>query len=103
MTTPLSALLPVVAATVEQSYGHHRTRWFESILDDIGTWVTRAVGGGTPLILTATVSGAREAVAANCLAPGDRAWTNAESWGALVPVWGGVARSTLVLTPLGRP
>ncbi len=79
MNTPISVLPPAVAATVEQSYGHHRTRWFESILEEIGGWCARATGGGTPLILTATVSGAREAVVANCLAPGDTAWLAGDS------------------------
>ena len=92
MNTPISALPPAVAATVEQSYGHHRTRWFESILEEIGGWCTRATGGGTPLILTATVSGAREAVVANCLAPGDTAWLAGDSaFAAHVAVAQGVA------------
>src|SRR6476620_7026353 len=92
MNTPISALPPAVAATVEQSYGHHRTRWFESILEEIGGWCTRATGGGTPLILTATVSGAREAVVAHCLAPGDTAWLAGDSaFAAHVAVAQGVA------------
>jgi aspartate aminotransferase-like enzyme len=79
MTMLLSAIPPVIATTLEESYGHHRTRWFDAILDRVGSWVTRAGGGGTPLILTATASGSREAIVANLVAPGDPVWLTADS------------------------
>src|ERR687897_3733253 len=72
---PVSSVPPVVASTIERSYGHHRTPWFEGVLDQIGQSLSPALPAAfTPLMLTATVSGAREALVVNCLAPGVEVW-----------------------------
>jgi aspartate aminotransferase-like enzyme/phosphoglycerate dehydrogenase-like enzyme len=90
MRAPLSLLPRVVADTIEHSYGHHRTPWFEGILERIGVSLAGALGARVPLILTATTGGAREAVVANCVAPGGRVWTSPGSaFVPLVETWGG--------------
>jgi aspartate aminotransferase-like enzyme/phosphoglycerate dehydrogenase-like enzyme len=90
MRAPLSLLHRVVADTIEHSYGHHRTPWFEGILERIGASLAGALGARVPLMLTATTGGAREAVVANCVAPGGRVWTSPGSaFVPLVETWGG--------------
>ncbi|HXE80358.1 MAG TPA: aminotransferase class V-fold PLP-dependent enzyme [Vicinamibacterales bacterium] len=93
---PVSSVPPVVAATVEGSYGHHRTPWFERILDHIGASLAPSFPGGfIPIVLTSTIDGAREAIVANCLAPGDPVWvTPADSaLASSVSALGAVPRS----------
>src|SRR5215207_1571961 len=91
MRAHLSLLPRVVAETIEHSYGHHRTPWFEGILERIGLSLAPALGARVPLMLTCTTLGAREALVANCVAPGRRVWTSAGSaFGPLVETWGGV-------------
>lgn len=92
---PVSAVPPVVAATLEGSYGHHRTPWFEGILEHIGTSLRpRLPPEFTPLILTATAPGAREAVVANCVVPGDTVLLSTQTgpFAPLVEGWGADAR-----------
>jgi aspartate aminotransferase-like enzyme/phosphoglycerate dehydrogenase-like enzyme len=88
---PVSLVPQVVASTIEGSYGHHRTPWFESILDHIGASLApRLPSAFTPLMLTSTVPGAREAIIANCVAPGVLVWVTGPT-GAFAPLlaaWG---------------
>jgi aspartate aminotransferase-like enzyme/phosphoglycerate dehydrogenase-like enzyme len=91
----LSALPPHVARTVATSYGHHRTPWFEEILMNIDERLRPALGDRyTPLFLTCTGLGAREAAVANLVRPGDRVVATdgdfsqlARAWGAAVETW----------------
>ena len=57
MRAPLSLLPRVVAETIEHSYGHHRTPWFEGILERIGLSLAPALGARVPLMLTSTTPG----------------------------------------------
>ena len=69
----LSALSPHVARAVTTTYGHHRTPWFEHVLCDIAARLEPALGDRyTPLFLTCTGLGGREAAVANLIRPGDR-------------------------------
>ena len=102
MRAPLSLLPRVVADTIEHSYGHHRTPWFEGILERIGLSLAPALGARVPLMLTSTTLGAREALVANCVAPGRRVWTSAGSaFAPLVETWGGVPIEWPGATPFG--
>lgn len=93
---PLSLVPAVVASTIEGSYGHHRTPWFEGILGRIGAALAPALPSAfTPLVLTSTIAGAREAVIANLVCPGDPVWSSAPD-GAFAPLasaWGADPRN----------
>src|SRR5687768_17024723 len=90
---PVSLIPPIVASTIEESYGQHRTTWFEGVLEQIGESIAPALPPSfTPLILTATVSGAREAIVANCVAAGVDVWVSPQD-GAFAPLVDGF-RST---------
>ena len=92
MPPPLSLIPPVVAATIEGSYGHHRTAWFEDILARTATSLSPALGARTPLMLTTTLLGAREAVVANTVWPGRTAWVSpGGAFSGLVATWQGQA------------
>ena len=97
-----SALPPRVASEVAAIYGHHRTPWFEGVLDEIGDLLRPALGGRfTPLFLTCTSSGGREATVANLVRPSDRVLANGSSYGALARAWGGRVQDLSAATSAG--
>jgi aspartate aminotransferase-like enzyme/phosphoglycerate dehydrogenase-like enzyme len=88
-TFGFSALPPRVGREVASIYGHHRTPWFEGVLDEIGELLRPALGGRfTPLFFTCTSSGGREATVANLVRPSDRVLTVGPSFGRLARTWG---------------
>ena len=85
----LSALPAAVARTVATTYGHHRTPWFEQILQDIAERLRPALGDRfTPLFLTCTPLGAREAAVANLVRPGDHVLATEGDFAGLARAWG---------------
>ena len=96
-TFGLSTLPPGVARRVTTTYGHHRTPWFEGILQDIAVRLRPALGNRfTPLFLTTTALGAREAVVSNLIRPSDRVLATPGSFVDLAGAWG--ARTTPLTT-----
>ena len=88
-TFGLSPLPPHVARTVATTYGHHRTPWFEEILQDIARRLRPALGGSyTPLFVTCTGLGAREAAVANLVRPGDFVLATEGDFARLAQAWG---------------
>ena len=70
-------------------YGHHRTPWFEGILQDIAARLRLSFGDSyTPLFLTCTGLGAREAAVANLVRPGDFVLATEGDFTRLAQTWG---------------
>ena len=91
MTGNLSNLPPIVANFVENNYNHHRTAWFEEILETITQKFVNVLGSEfKPLILTCTRLGAKEALVSNLVAPFDVVWAPRNSnFENLIDIWGG--------------
>jgi aspartate aminotransferase-like enzyme/phosphoglycerate dehydrogenase-like enzyme len=88
-TFGLSFLPPRVAQRVATTYGHHRTPWFEAILQDIAERLRPALGDRyTPLFLTCTGLGGREAIVSNLIRPLDRVLATPGTFAALARTWG---------------
>jgi len=78
---------------VTETYGHHRTPWFERILQDISRRLQPALGRGyTPLFLTCTGLGGREAAVANLVRTGDRVIATPGDFERLARAWGADVR-----------
>ncbi len=91
-TFGLSPLPPLVARRVATMYGHHRTPWFEGILQDIAKRLRPALGDHfTPLFLTTTALGAREAVISNLIRHSDRVLATPGDFSNLARAWGAFA------------
>src|SRR3954470_10592726 len=85
----LSALPPSVARTVAHVYGHHRTPWFEGILARISERLRSTLGGRyTPLFLTCTAVGGREALISNLIRLNDRVQSKNGYFARLSQLWG---------------
>ena len=70
-------------------YGHHRTPWFEGILQDIAFRLRPLLPDSyTPLFLTCTGLGAREAAIANLVRPGDFVLATEGDFTRLAQAWG---------------
>jgi aspartate aminotransferase-like enzyme/lactate dehydrogenase-like 2-hydroxyacid dehydrogenase len=98
----LSALPPSVARTLATVYGHHRTPWFDHILENIVERLVPALGAGyTPLFLTCTQSGGREAAVANLVRPSARVLATPGDFARLALAWGAEVQ-TLPAAGLGQ-
>lgn len=63
MTGDLSMVPPIVARAVSSQYGHHRFAWFQDVLNYISDYFVKVFGSDyQALLLTSTLSGAKEAL-----------------------------------------
>ncbi len=101
MTGDFSMLPPLVAQTVSQRYGYHREAWFQNILINLTDYFSKIFGSDyQPLILTCTLAGAYEAIAANFLDNSSTVLLSVDSvFKKYAAIWGG---ENIIFDPHGE-